>query len=90
MTSVSTQSLTYDAEGRLLTLTDGSSVTDSFTYDGDGRRVTKTSPAVAGTTYVTRDRLGSTRLTSAGAWFCFEPAEAKGGAWGLIGSEERT
>ena len=87
MTSVSTQSLTYDAEGRLLTLTDGTSVTDSFTYDGDGRRVTKTSnsvlttyvydpngqlamevggasPAVSGTMYVTRDRLGSTRLTT--------------------------
>jgi RHS repeat-associated protein len=87
MTSVSTQVLTYDAEGRLLTLVDGTSVTDSFTYDGDGRRVTKTSngvlttyvydpsgqlamevggasPAVSGTMYVTRDRMGSTRLTT--------------------------
>ena len=87
MTSVSTQTLTYDAEGRLLTLTDGTNVTDSFTYDGDGRRVTKTSnsvltiyvydpngqlamevggasPAVSGTMYVTRGRMGSTRLTT--------------------------
>jgi RHS repeat-associated protein len=87
MTSVSTQTMTYDAEGRLLTLVDGTTVTDSFTYDGDGRRVTKTSnsvlttyvydpngelamevggasPSVAGTMYVTRDRLGSTRLTT--------------------------
>ena len=51
MTSVSTQSMTYDAEGRLLTLTDGTSVTDSFTYGGDGRRVTKTSNSVV-TTYI--------------------------------------
>jgi len=90
MTSLVSQILTYDAEGRLTSLNDGSTVNDTFTYDGDGRRATKTNifsgavttyvydpngqlamevggaaPAVTGTLYVTRDRLGSTRMVTA-------------------------
>src|SRR6185437_14535273 len=40
VTSDGTLTMTYDAEGRMITAV-GGSVNDTYTYDGDGRRVKK-------------------------------------------------
>ncbi len=118
MTSVATQTMVYDAEGRMTSWADSAlpPSSASFTYDGDGRRVTKTAgagtityvydpagqmaaeyggraPATMGTTYLTQDHLGSTRLVtnSGGVVGCHDylpfGEEIPGtGAWGRSAS----